>query len=133
METNVMITVQPYQSYSYKPNFKGGNKNVKELSETSQALIKDILSLFESSSNDQRASIYRSKRFLDGSFIEIKPYKSYADKGINIRYMRMNQRPAEMNIGANGKIKNNNTSLDVNNIVEKYFPDIIERSIYSIA
>ncbi len=127
-----MIKVQPYQSYSYKPNFKG-HKNVKELSETSQALIKDIFRLFENSSNGPRRTIYRSKRFLDGSFIEVQPYKSYLDNGINVKYMRMNRRPAEMNIGTNGQIKNHSTSINVNNIVEKYFPDIIERSLYSMA
>lgn len=82
---------------------------------------------------EKMPNIYRSKRFMDGSFVEIKRSGQPSNSGINLRYMRMNQRPVELDINANGDIKrmySYQNQVNVDNIVEKYFPDIIERAIY---
>ncbi len=136
-----MLMIQPYHHYS-RPGFKGvkgvkGIKGIKEvnstagtLTERSQSLVKNILKLME---ENDGTKIYRSKRFLDGSFIEIRQNKTIKDKGVNIKYMRMNQRPVEMYVGTDGEIRNSRqSSLNVNSIIEKYFPDIIERSVYCL-
>lgn len=130
-----MLMIQPYHHYN-RPGFKGvkGVKGVNStagtLTERSQSLVKNILKLME---ENDGTKIYRSKRFLDGSFIEIRQNKTIKDKGVNIKYMRMNQRPVEMYVGTDGEIRNGRqSSLNVNSIIEKYFPDIIERSVYCL-
>ncbi len=136
-----MLTIQSYQTMNYSNRTSFGCKttatNVKELSVASQKLIKDVIELVKADNKntiypvlkEKMPNIYRSKRFMDGSFVEIKPSNS----GINLRYMRMNQRPVELDINAKGDIKrmySYQNQVNVDNIVEKYFPDIIERTLY---
>ncbi len=140
-----MLTIQPYQTMNYSNRTSFGCKttatNVKELSEASQKLIKDVMELVKADNKntiypvlkEKMPNIYRSKRFMDGSFVEIKRSGQPSNSGINLRYMRMNQRPVELDINANGDIKrmySYQNQVNVDNIVEKYFPDIIERTLY---
>ena len=124
-----MLTIQPYMNYSTGFRAKSSSRS-KELTNTSKTLIKDVYNLI-SSNPRSKADTYRSKRFIDGSFVELQS-ADYAKKGLSLKYMRMNQRPVEMNINPMGDVTGNNVnSLDVNGIIEKYFPDIIERLQYS--
>ena len=120
-----MLTIQPYMNYSTGFRAKSSSRS-KELTNTSKTLIKDVYNLI-SSNPRSKADTYRSKRFIDGSFVELQS-ADYANSGLSLKYMRMNQRPVEMNINPKGDVTGNNVnSLDVNGIIEKYFPDIIER------
>ena len=123
-----MLTVQNYQPINYKPSFRckvANATNVNELSQTSKKLLQDIYKLIKSEKTSATSSqIMRSKRFADGSFVELQG----SNKGLNLKYMRMNQRPAELDINLNGTIEyKNKLSTDLNELIEKYIPDIIER------
>lgn len=139
-----MLRIQPYQTMnSNRTSFgcKTTAQNVKELSVASQKLIKDVMELVKADSKntvypilkEKMPNIYRSKRFMDGSFVEVKRSNRPTIEGISLRYMRMNQRPVELEINESGDIKRKYTyqnQVNVDNIVEKYFPDIIERALY---
>lgn len=117
-----MLTIQAYQpknnmSFTCKP------KNINELSKVSQTLIKDVADL-----SSKRNGICRSRRFTDGSFLEVQ--KDNSRKTLQLKLLRMNQRPVEMNIKPDGAIEctPKKQGLDINNIIEKYFLDIIEKA-----
>jgi len=122
-----MLTIPNYHPVSYRPNFKCKlpASNVNELTSSSKKLLDNIYRIMKSNSPKSVPNIpVRSKRFADGSFVELQN-KSQA---LNIKYLRMNRRPVEMNIKQDGSIEyNNNLTEDLNGIIEKYIPDIIER------
>jgi len=122
-----MLTIQSYQPLKYRQNFKcrPSANNVKELSQSSQRLLYDAAKLAKSESADTASRAMRSRRFADGSFLELK---NGADNAITLKYLRMNQKPNEVAIKPNGEIEyKNKLSTDLNSLIERYIPDIIER------
>lgn len=122
-----MLTIQNYQPKYNSPNFRCKPiGNVSELSQSSQKLLQDIMRMVKAAKKIP-TQVVRSKRFADGSFVELQG----KTEGLNVKYLRMNQRPMELDIKQNGNIEyKNKLSGDLNNLIEKYFPDIIEREQY---
>lgn len=133
-----MLTIKPYQNINSNTMFgcKSNKKNIKELSETSQKLIESALkvitgedlktknTLFNRLEND----IFCSKRFIDGSFMEIKSNPQSKKEGLRIRLLQINKKPVEMNVDSNGDIESSQIKkLNLNSIFEKYLPDILAR------
>ena len=123
-----MLTISNYQPINYnKTNFKGKTeqiKNVYQLSESSQILLRDINKIIQDS---KIGDVYRSKRFIDGSFVEVENRKS----NFFMRFIEKNKRPQEFKIEDNGNIDYKyKTKTNLNTIFEKYFPDIIEKSLF---
>lgn len=123
-----MLTVSNYQPINYnKPNFKGKKeaiKNIYQLSESSQILLRDIIK------DSKTGDVYRSKRFIDGSFVEVENKKS----ALLMRLIKKNKRPQEIEIENNGNIEyKNKLETNINTIFEKYFPDILEKRLFKLS
>ena len=126
-----MLTVSNYQPINYnKPNFKGKNeaiKNVYQLSESSQILLRGINNLIQDS---KTGDVYRSRRFIDGSFVEVENKKT----ALLMRLLKRNKRPQEIEIENDGNIEyKNKLETNINTIFEKYFPDILEKRLFKLS
>lgn len=123
-----MLTVPNYQPINYnKPNFRGKNdtiKNIQQLSTSSQILIRDINKLIQ---NSKAGDVFRSRRFIDGSFAEVETKRS----ALLMRLLKRNKRPQEIKIENDGNIEyQNNLETNINTIFEKYFSDILEKKLF---
>ena len=113
-----MLTVQSYQPISNRYNYNPAMKSGMELSSKSKLLVQAIKDIFST----QKDAVMRSKRFNDGSFVEIQN----SGNGIFIKYMRINQKPVEVHVTPNNKISAPNNQINPNLIIEKYIPDAID-------
>lgn len=128
-----MLTVPNYQPINISCNnlnFKGKSeaiKNTQQLSMSSQLLLRDINNLIK---NSKTGDIYRSKRFMDGSFVELENRNTT----LFMRLLKKNQQPQEIKIERDGKIEyKNKLKTNINAIFEKYFPNILEKKMFNLS
>jgi len=122
-----MLNIQSYRPVKYRQNFKcrPSVNNVQELSQSSQRLLRDVAKLVKPESVSSAPRAMCSKRFADGSFLELQ---NNPDNTLTLKHLQMNQRPGEITIKADGNIEyKNKLSTDLNSLIERYIPNIIER------
>lgn len=124
-----MLTIQPYRNQNYQPSFgaKASTKNVKDLSDTSQKLLRGFESIFKKPELEK--DTYRSRRFVDGSYMEIAG-PSANNNCLNIKFVQCNKRPVVMDIDSKGDITGNFIkNFNLNYVIEKYLPDILKSAL----
>lgn len=113
-------------------------KSVNELSEASQNLLKELMEsakcdLHEVNFPRETCSVkYISKRFPDGSFVETNCKKETSGQSLLIKFLRMNRRPLIFDINTKGVISCPEQTVNISSIIEKYFPNILEKLQYGI-